>query len=282
MRSAFSPANNHDGTFASHSSTSRALASPAPEIDLIDLISSEDEQQPAEPAPPCKRRRHSTEISRSPARASPAVSASSSQATVPQPTAFGDAGLNRAASPCQEQPKESASEPALSVPAVKQCHAMQLDIDKFVGLSTKQISQLQPGDHLWWLSDHDDLQLACCSPAAHCQSSIPIFIVWDPSAKLNCPGHNRWMTSAPERLQRHFFPGQAIEWQQDGIANGDGDKEIPKVLFPQIHLRYACGSVIQILVGPLPIFVAKLWPFCFMEIKQVPCCSLLRDDCDQV
>ncbi len=201
------------------------MASPAPEVEFVDLLSSDDEQQVVASVPPSKRLRRSPEACSPHASSSPAASSVSSQATVPQPTSlplFASEGPSAAAGPL-DQVQQDEVEPGLKpAPEGHAYSSGELDCNSFLGLSTQQIENLQAEDYLWWLSDHDELQLACCSQTQRdCSSadnSIPIRIVWDPHAKLLGPSQ-RHFASASKRIQLHFFPGQTVRWRHDDIIH---------------------------------------------------------------
>ena len=178
------------------------------DICYIDLVSSEDEQQLL---PPHKKPRYSFEANKDSSFRSRATSISS-QATIPQPLTPTTSGL---------QLQECAVlNTAASEEAVVKAAALLLDPETFLGMTDGQYQALSPGDHMWWLSDKGELQLACCrhqsdSACSHESSnSVLISIVWNPSGK-SYP--QRCFQSSQTRLQRHFFQGQTVEWRHDGI-----------------------------------------------------------------
>ena len=178
------------------------------DVFYIDLVSSEDEQQLP---PPHKKPRYSVDAKKDSSTRSRATSISS-QATVPQPLTPSTSGL--------QLHEFAVLNTAPSEEAVVEAAALLSDPETFLGMTDGQYQALSPGDHMWWLSDMGELQLACCrhqsdSARSHESSNcVLISIVWNPSGK-NDPQH--YFQSSQARLQRHFFQGQTVEWRHDGI-----------------------------------------------------------------
>lgn len=209
---------------------------------VIDLVSSEDEQDGHPAPPPSKKPRYSPEVLKASSSRSRATS-TSSQATIPQPLSPTTLSLQY---PLQEYSVFEAA--PLQDPIEKD--AFQLDPELFLGMTDGQIEALSAGDHLWWMSDSGELQLACCSQVTNSfsgdNSSITVLIniIWNPCGKCD-PQH--CFQSSQARLQRHFFQGQLVAWQHEGTSEQVSS-----------HLAYLPLHQLAVPVARLPYIVEAI------------------------